>query len=79
MQHGLKKKHCLFMRTLDADKAFDRVSWPFIFETCKEIELFWNFPELAANDVQNTKWQNKDKWYIIVLFWPPKDFRMIRT
>lgn len=39
IEHAQKNNKQALILTLDAEKAFDRVAWPFIFETCRSFGL----------------------------------------
>ena len=41
IEHAQKNNKQALILTLDAEKAFDRVAWPFIFETCRSFGLIF--------------------------------------
>ncbi len=50
----LKKRQTLLL-TLDAEKAFDQVLWPYIFELCKGFDFHNTFINWLKAMCQKTK------------------------
>lgn len=52
----------MLIKRLDAEKAFDRVLWPFIFETCEAYCFNQRLIKLVKKNIQSTKCKRKDQW-----------------
>ena len=45
----------MLILTLDAEKAFDRVSWPFLFAVCEKFGFHQTFIDLMKNMYKDPK------------------------